>query len=151
MSLYTFGVMDTHKDAKAEMWNTEGVSITKTLSVFFNFRPHYLKHPNNIYKALLGHDVMQTIDTIFWNDQMQKQLKNKVDVPSTVQWIDLSSLLPTIKKIQERDAGVFFREDNPWITANTMGVHPCMPGIPEDETAVLLFILLFDLDGIMNE
>lgn len=123
-------------------------STGSTLSVFYNFRPHHLTDPNGIYEALLGHDVMQTIDTLFWNDGMQKQLKNKVHVPKSVQWINLSLLLPTLQKIQERDAGLFFLENNALTLTAT---HPCMPGLPEDETAILLFLLMFDLDGIISE
>jgi hypothetical protein len=29
--------------------------------------------------------------------------------------------------------------------------HPCMPGIPEDEIGIFLFILIFDLGGILTE
>lgn len=79
---------------------------------------------------------------------MQKQLKNKVHVPKSVQWINLSLLLPTLQKIQERDAGLFFLENNALTLTAT---HPCMPGLPEDETAILLFLSMFDLDGIISE
>ncbi|KAL7517977.1 hypothetical protein ACHAWX_002846 [Stephanocyclus meneghinianus] len=126
-------------------------SHANALSVFYNFRPHYLNHPNNIYEILLGEDVMQTLDTIFWNDEMKWKLKNIVHVPDTTRWVDLSMLVVVLQKIQRRDAGAFFRENNPWITANPSGVyHPCMPGIPDDEGAILLFLLIFDLDGIRS-
>lgn len=126
-------------------------SHTNALSVFYNFRPHYLNQPNNIYEVLLGEDVMQTLDTIFWNDEMKWKLKNIVHVPDTTRWVDLSMLVVVLQKIQRRDAGAFFRENNPWITANPSGVyHPCMPGIPDDESAILLFLLIFNLDGIMS-
>jgi hypothetical protein len=123
-------------------------STATTLSVFYNFRPHHLTNPNGIYEAFLGHDVMQTIDTIFWNDGMQKELKNKVHVPQSVQWINLSMLMPTLETMQKRDAGLFFLENNPLTLSAT---HPCMPGLPEDETAILLFMMMFDLDVIIHE
>jgi hypothetical protein len=94
---------------------------------------------------------MQSLDTIFWNDEMKWKLKNKVNVPDTTRWVDLSMLVVVLEKIQRRDAGAYFRENNPWIKANPSGVyHPCMPGIPDDEIAILLFLLIFDLDGIRS-
>ncbi|KAL3798560.1 hypothetical protein HJC23_011864 [Cyclotella cryptica] len=127
-------------------------SHTSALSVFYNFRPHNLNQPNEIYDVLLGKDVMQSLDTIFWNDDMKRKMKNKVHFPDTARWVDLSMLMWILQKIQRRDAGVFFRENNPWIAANPSVVfHPCMPGIPDDEIGILLFLLIFDIDGIVVE
>lgn len=136
--------------------NSKNYSDPNTLSVFYNFRPHYLKDPSDIFKALLGNGVMQSLDTIFWNDQMQSTLTNNIKkhIPNTTKWVDISMLMWTLINIQKRDAGVYFQEDNPWVKkhSTSSGIfHPCMPGIPEDEIGIFLFILIFDLDGILTE
>jgi len=74
-----------------------------------------------------------------------------LNVPDTARWVDLSMLVVVLQNIQRRDAGAYFRENNPWITAHPSSVkHPCMPGIPDDESAILLFLLMFELDGIRS-
>jgi hypothetical protein len=55
--------------------------------------------------------------------------------------VDYSSLLSTLRILQRRDVGTYFGANNPWITDPPDG-HPCMPGIPDDEVNVLLFLLL---------
>lgn len=55
--------------------------------------------------------------------------------------IKLERLLPYLKQLQRKDLGSFFGADNPWITRPPDG-HPCMPGVPDDEANVLLFLLL---------
>jgi hypothetical protein len=62
--------------------------------------------------------------------------------------VDYSSLTLTLSAFQRRDLGTYFGANNPWITHPPDG-HPCMPGIPDDEVNVLLFLLLggYDIKG----
>ncbi len=55
--------------------------------------------------------------------------------------IDFSKLLSMLIEVQKRSLGTYFGADNPWITDPPDG-HPCMPGIPDDEANILLFLLL---------
>jgi hypothetical protein len=75
--------------------NSKNASDPKTLSVFYNFRPHYLKDPSDIFKSLLGNDAMQSLDTIFWNDEIKSRLTNNMKkyIPNTTKWVDLSMLM----------------------------------------------------------
>eukprot|EP00934_Nitzschia_sp_Nitz4_P007646 Nitzschia sp. Nitz4//scaffold18_size181773//87889//89020//NITZ4_001919-RA/size181773-augustus-gene-0.163-mRNA-1//1//CDS//3329540023//7636//frame0 len=50
-------------------------------------------------------------------------------------------LLPAITAAQNHSIGQVFGADNPWIK-NPPDDHPCMPGIPDDEVNIMLFLLL---------
>ena len=52
-------------------------------------------------------------------------------------------LLGHLKKIQKRDVHAVFTAKNPWVTKGD--THACLPGIPDDEAALLLFSILFDI------
>lgn len=55
----------------------------------------------------------------------------------------LNNLLPLLKRAEKRIIGQYFGADNPWIV-HPPGNHPCMPGIPDDEANILLYLLLLN-------
>jgi len=48
------------------------------------------------------------------------------------------------KKMQVRDAGRWFGADNKWIW-DPPDMHPCMPGVPDDEANFILYWLMSEL------
>jgi hypothetical protein len=120
-----------------------------TLSVFYNFRPHHLADPQTVYRQFVG--INETLNDHFdyrvYNDRVYEPLRSKLNLSKKQPWDNLQSLLPMMRRIQRRDAKRVFGANNPWILDPPDG-HPCMPGIPDDELAILLFVIIFGLDGI---
>jgi hypothetical protein len=50
----------------------------------------------------------------------------------------------TLKRFQKRDLKRWFGARNPRIDSPP-DMHPCMPGVPDDEAALLLFSVIYDI------
>jgi hypothetical protein len=84
--------------------------------------------------------VSAEFDALVWNIGTKKP-KNMFPKGVTARYeFSVAHWLPTLKAMQRRDLGVYFGADNPWITKPPDG-HPCMPGIPDDEVNLLLYVL----------
>jgi hypothetical protein len=84
---------------------------------------------------------VDSLDVFLWNDGAKIIKERSKQTKHTVWTENLSSLLGKLKIIQKKDSGVYFGADNPWIT-RPPDIHPCMPGIPDDEVDLLLFMLM---------
>lgn len=57
--------------------------------------------------------------------------------------LDIESWLWTLRKLQLRDLNWYFGANNPWIS-KPPDYHACMPGIPDDQVHLLLYLLWTD-------
>jgi hypothetical protein len=106
----------------------------------------FIFHPSRFHPDALNHAytqlgiVQNTVDTMVWMGEDEQELKNlSTRQPSST--MDLTPLLPLLIDIQNTTLGYYFGADNPWIT-HPPDNHPCMPGIPDDEANILLWLLL---------
>ncbi|KAG7342635.1 hypothetical protein IV203_020579 [Nitzschia inconspicua] len=84
------------------------------------------------------------IDVLVFNSNQQTSPFHSTDrVVSVEDWKH------TLKNVQVRDTGIFWGADNPWID-NPPDGHPCMPGMPDDEIHLLLFVLLTGYDVVVK-
>lgn len=92
--------------------------------------------------------VIATVDALIWNDG-----ENSVPASSATATnggifvkrnISLDGFLQELRVIQNTSIGHYFGADNPWIQ-HPPDNHPCMPGIPDDEVNVLLYLLMHAL------
>ena len=80
---------------------------------------------------------------LLWNNAPQEAQNVSVDFSSRStkirQW-SLNCWMWTLRDLQLRDLGVYFGANNPWIT-KPPDYHACMPGTPDDQVNLMLFLL----------
>lgn len=111
-----------------------------SLKLYYNFRPRVLENRVESYQMLIGMNVSD-LDYIAWNDNAVNDFQS---IHTKASFDNYHNVLPHFNKIQKRDAQTWFGATNPWITKYPDS-HPCVPGIPDDEAALLLFSILFDI------
>lgn len=119
---------------------SDDMAMVKFGDVQFTFIFHPSRyHSDALTQAYrnLGIAENMPVDTMVWMGTDETMLRNL----TAQSRIDLGPLLPLLIQIQNQSLGQYFGADNPWIT-NPPDNHPCMPGIPDDEAQVLLFLLL---------
>jgi hypothetical protein len=114
------------------------VEFGNGLRVFYLFHPSRYESDafTDIYSKL---DVPESLDVMAWISDSEQFMRNRT---ANVAW-SLDNLLPTLKRAQLASIGYVFGADNPWIT-NPPDEHPCLPGIPDDEANILLYLLLLE-------
>ena len=121
--------------------NIAMVEFGSRIQFYYVFCPWVYANIASVYDKLgLRAD---DIDVLVFNDgedkkypqSLRRQLKAGIFNESII-WV-----LDQFKRIQIRDTGRWFGATNPWIT-NPPDIHPCMPGVPDDEADLLLFLLL---------
>lgn len=120
-----------------------------------SIRFYYINRPDkyqpnlpNVLDAILGPnvDIENDIDQLIFTNPYGPYIKNHLhwDAKFPALWekkIDWH--MPLLKRIQERDIGRWFGADNRWITdIPNDQQHGCMPGFPDDEVNLLLYMLL---------
>jgi hypothetical protein len=112
-----------------------------SLKLFYNFHPKTLQDPVNSYDTMVGLNISE-IDYIAFNTRMHELAE--IQPYLTTFLSNYRPVLQTLKRMQRRDLKRWFGARNPWIT-NPPDMHPCMPGVPDDEAALLLFSIIFDI------
>ncbi|GAX11667.1 hypothetical protein FisN_7Lh033 [Fistulifera solaris] len=84
--------------------------------------------------------VLSKFDALVWNVSTKKPKNMFPEGITAKNEFSVAHWLPSLKAMQRRDLGIYFGADNPWITKPPDG-HPCMPGIPDDEVNLLLYVL----------
>jgi hypothetical protein len=119
--------------------NLAMVEFGHSFRFYYIFRSSWYENMTDAY-TFVDMDV-DSLDVFLWNDDAQI-IKERSKQTKHAMWTEnLSSLLGKLKIIQKKDSGVYFGADNPWIT-HPPDNHPCMPGIPDDEVNLLLFMLM---------
>lgn len=125
------------------------VEFDHRIRFYYFSRPNQL-HPNfqQAVDALLGPDVdiENEIDQLIFASSfatyVRKNLQWNTKFPYL--WENMINWhMPKLKEIVERDAGRWFGVDNRWITdIPNDEYHGCMPGFPDDEVNLLLYMLV---------
>jgi hypothetical protein len=115
---------------------------------YFIFRPYVFKNFTGVLASKLGLTI-DDIDVAIVNERNEDNERSVYSLlrQRAVPVIDLSELLPFLQSLQMRDCGRWFGADNPFITRPPDG-HPCMPGVPDDESDIVLLLLKCGLSGI---
>jgi hypothetical protein len=120
--------------------NLAMVEFGHSVRFYYVFRMQRYENMTDVY-TFVGMMDVDSLDVFLWNS---KNIRNN-QAKHQAGWVEnLSPLLKHLKTIQRRDSGMYFGADNPWIT-NPPDNHPCMPGIPDDEVNLLLFMLVTGL------
>jgi len=120
------------------------VEFGNSIRFYYLFRPDVYKNITAIFEQKFHLDLAD-VDKLVFNAGQEKVVESdknlKQILSSTGVW-QARSVWPygTFRKIQERDIGRWFGADNPWITDPPNG-HACLPGPPNDETNLLLFLI----------
>jgi hypothetical protein len=111
------------------------VEFGNVVRFYYIFRPFMYSNEtlHQIYDQLGIRD--HSVDVLVFNKEESKTSL------AYERKVDYTLLLGTLKALQRRDIGAYFGANNPWIT-HPPDTQPCMPGIPDDEVNVLLFLLL---------
>lgn len=118
------------------------VELPGNLRIFYVFRHFRYKADPVTFFAHLGLNLTE-VDVVVTNNAHGENAKLMAHLP-TVPIISFGKLLPFMASKQRHSAGRFFGADNVGMV-HPPDIHPCMPGIPDDETDVLLFQLAHKL------
>ena len=126
--------------------NVALVEFGGKIRFYYIFRPYMYENLLGVFQEKLQLE-LQDIDSLVFNDGQEKTISSN----NTMREIFISTgvweqriIWPyhTFRKIQNRDIGSWFGADNPWIT-HPPDNHACMPGPPDDEVNLLLFLLYY--------
>ncbi|KAL7578984.1 hypothetical protein ACA910_019031 [Epithemia clementina (nom. ined.)] len=128
--------------------NIAMLELGHVLRIWYVFRPDLYGDWNTTFEHIGLHQ--SQIDHIFWNDKaadpmVLKQWESSTTTAATK--VTRFELVRTLSELQAKQGPLyyFFGADNPGMDKIPDG-HPCMPGIPDDEVALLLFALAFGLE-----
>jgi hypothetical protein len=107
------------------------------------YEPETLQH---IYKEFLGISKEDGVDVLVWNHVL-KEPQNETVGLSVGRRIPVESWMWNLRGLQLRDLGRYFGANGPWIH-NPPDFHSCLPGVPDDQVNLLLFLILtgYELD-----
>jgi hypothetical protein len=121
--------------------NIAMVEFGNKIQFYYILRPWVYANVTDVYDkvGLRAND----IDALVFNDGEDKKYPQSLREQLRAGVFDESIVwdLDEFKKIQVRDTGSWYGANNPWIS-NPPDIHPCMPGVPDDEADLLLFLLL---------
>ena len=126
--------------------NVALVEFGGKIRFYYIFQPSMYENLLGVFQEKLQLE-LQDIDSLVFNSGQEKTISSNNTMRevfiSTGVW-EQRIIWPyeTFRKIQERDIGSWFGADNPWITHPPDG-HACMPGPPDDEVNLLLFLLYY--------
>jgi hypothetical protein len=120
------------------------VEFGNSIQFYYMFRPYVLSNLTGVFEKSFGLDPAD-VNMLLFNDDQEKVVARHADLmrifESTGVW-QARSIWPysSFKRIQKRAIGRWFGADNPWIT-RVPDSHACLPGPPDDEVNLLLFLL----------
>jgi len=124
--------------------NVAVVEFGRKIRFYYLFRPQIYEDLPGVLKEKLDLDP-KDVDVLLFNDGQDETIKensNLLDIFSASGAWQRRLLWPywSFKETQLRDIGRWFGADNPWITSKPDG-HACMPGPPDDEVNLLMYLL----------
>ena len=129
--------------------NIGSVELLGKIEIGYLMRPNMydragleLVYESKLHMPLVGlEDEKNQLDALIWNYRpVLATPNNRTLIPAKTEKF-VGSLLRDLKALQLRDIGRFFGANNPWIS-HPPDSHACMPGIPDDEAFIVLFLLL---------
>jgi len=154
---------ECHPNEKIKFFFEEGVSLPLTCSgdelyddniamvefggkikFYYIYRHYIYANVEYIHQEMLNLNPKK-IDHLVFNDGEEKRFQKITGLKHAFEesgaWQKKIILnLDDFQEMQTKDIGKWFGADNPWID-NPPDIHPCMPGIPDDEANLLLFLL----------
>jgi hypothetical protein len=120
------------------------VEFGHSLRIFFLFHPSRFQS-DALFHAYSQLDVPEPLDIMAWMERPEDIFRNRTTIhqDSAPPWSLEGILLSSLKRVQEASVGYFFGADNPGIT-NPPDNHPCLPGIPDDEANIFIYLLLLE-------
>jgi hypothetical protein len=125
---------------------------------YYVFRPYAYRDLGEVF-VTLGWDVSK-FDAVVSNEDIATQsVLSTFTKKGVTRVIDVKNLLDYFRRIQKQRLHKWFGADNIGVTGGeqdigalnkprTVDDHPCMPGVPDDEVDVLLFLLRHNVPGI---
>jgi hypothetical protein len=124
--------------------NVAVVEFGRKIRFYYVFRPQIYEDLPGLLKEKLDLDP-KDIDVLLFNDGQDETFKENsdlLDILSASGAWQRRLVWPywSFEEMQLRDIGRWFGADNPWITSKPDG-HACMPGPPDDEVNLLMYLL----------
>lgn len=122
------------------------VEFGGALRFYYMFRPFTYGNVSEVFESKF-HLNLEEIDILLFNDHtenvFQKKYPEMVDVFEKKGIWQSKIIWPykILRKMQERDTSKWFGANNPAIH-HPPDDHACMPGVPDDEANLLLFLML---------
>lgn len=128
----------------------DSISMTEYvggLRVYYIFRQYKLQYVlDDVFRALGLNPA--DIDVIVTNYSEEQNRSVMQRAHPRVPVIHFERVLPLFWKVQNRDCGWHDSAVNPGLPRSFLDIHPCMPGIPDDELNVLLLMLAHGLTKV---
>lgn len=121
------------------------VELPGNLRIYYIFRHFRFDADPTVLFAKLGLNVSE-VDVVVTNNSPAENFRLLPSVAAPV--IQFDRLLPFLRSKQVQAAGRYFGADNVGMV-HVPDAHPCMPGIPDDETDIVLFQLAHKLMKII--
>jgi len=120
------------------------MEFNKNLRVYYNFHPERLRDTIRFYQEKIGLNVSE-LSYVAFNMNIRNYFQ-RLRAGQQAVWANWNSkqVMHRLSRFQRRDAGRWFGAENPFIT-NPPDVHPCLPGLPDDEVALFLFSIIFNI------
>lgn len=122
------------------------------IEIAHQWRFYYIFKPTMYSPKTLEHIYRQRFDIsqdnidddkfwLLWNSVLKEpQNVTAAYLPSFTRQLSIESWLWTLRDLQLRDLNRYFGANNPWIS-KPPDFHACMPGTPDDQVNLLLYLL----------
>lgn len=115
-----------------------------SMRIYYMFRPWMHLNLTRVMKEKLNL-IPEELDILIFNDEQEKIIEKDAHLIEVFKasgaWNNrITWDYEHFRTIQERDVGRWFSANNPWIT-NPPDGHACMPGPPDDEVNLLLYLI----------
>jgi len=126
---------------------TDGIAVAEfggSMRIYYMFRPWMHLNLTRVMTEKLNL-IPEELDILIFNDDQQHTIEKDAHLSEVfkasgawdnrIEW-DYNHF----KTIQKRDVGRWFGANNPWVSHPPDG-HACMPGPPDDEVNLLLYLI----------
>ena len=122
------------------------MEFNNSTKLYYNFHPERLQDTVRSYQKMIQLN-MSELDYIAVSNLgiYASHFRKSSGLAITASFDTYINVIALLKRILKRDAGHWFGATNPWIVGERDPLHPCLPGIPDDEVAILLFSVIFGI------
>ena len=136
--------LETPRKCKGYTDNLAVAEFGGSMRIYYSFRPYFHQNLTRVLKEKLNM-IPEKIDVLVFNDGQSHIIEKDAYLleafrtsgawNNRIEW-DYKHF----RTIQERDIGQWFGSNNPWIE-HPPDDHACMPGPPDDEVNLLLYLI----------
>jgi hypothetical protein len=116
-----------------------------SFKLYYNFHPERLQNTVSAYQEIMSLNMSQLDYIAFQARGVVQHFQKSAGATIHASFDNYVNVMNLLKRTLKRDAGHWFGATNPWISGERDPLHPCLPGIPDDEVAILLFSVLFGI------